>query len=721
MLENNNDENNLISFDIDNQKGNLLSNQNHTNQSQSKKSLFINKFNKIFLNIDNDSKKIENSNKPLLNNDELKNQNKESNKQINNNINIEDNSSDTNSVDSGEYDEPGIIKTKGLDKFKDIVNKVIYKIRSKEWEEYIKFYEKKRKETMSIKFKLKNIFNINSDFMIIWKLTFSAFSIIFVFIYFLKYILMDLSEKEDKNETEKSQKVLFLYKMINMMFCFELIFSILIIIFNGGSVMTYIKLPLKIYTAVPIPLKKKYIFLLIPKFFRIDLFEKLFSIMENFINTHIAHYVQNYYLRIFITYTCDMFKYLLVFGFYAHCLSNMLCYFYNEEKDANLDYISGLYYTIQSFTTIGFGEISPNNIKSILVMILTLYLGVNFMSLMTSNIRYLSKKMKIFNRQTSFNEQFEFLIFRIQNSTGKVFPSRLKKLMSLFLLFRRGIAYSEIKNNNKRLFDICRDKIVTKIHKKLFNYLKIDFDIYFKDCENEFIFTIFECMKPKMFKANQTIIEYNSKVKGLYFLMNGNIFIHNKYNDPVYEILSNNLFGEYEFITNSKTNYSVKVHPTMAAYGFVLKKSDWEKISRKYIYSSKKFFETIKLRNKKHSKWVLTSLNLSLEKEKNNKKLNIEINGKNKYSIITLNESIKNFDDTNDNIFNSYDDIKKKSNNIDKKNLITLAKSKSKNFDLYNQDLFIKTDEIIEELKKFEYDLLRFKNDILKNMKIKNI
>ena len=143
--------------------------------------------------------------------------------------------------------------------------------------------------------------------------------------------------------------------------------------------------------------------------------------------------------------------------------------------------------------------------------------------------------------------------------------------------------------------------------------------------------------------------------------------------------------------------------------------------SRKYIYSSKKFFETIKLRNKKHSKWVLTSLNLSLEKEKNNKKLNIEINGKNKYSIITLNESIKNFDDSNDNIFNSYDATKKKSNNIDKKNLITLAKSKSKNFDLYNQDLFIKTDEIIEELKKFEYDLLRFKNDILKNMKIKNI
>ena len=225
-----------------------------------------------------------------------------------------------------------------------------------DWNEFLKTYEKKLKENLSIKYKLKNIFNINSDFMVIWKLTFSFFNIVFVFIFFLKYILMDLSTRDDNNEKETSKRILFLYHMINLMFLFELILSILTIIFNGGSFITYLKLPIKIYNVIPFQLKKKNIILLIPKFFRIDIFEKFFSILESFINTNIAHYVQNYYAKIFVTYTNDMFKILLVFGFYAHCLSGLLCYFYQKNKDDKLDYVSGLYYTIQTLTTIGFGE-----------------------------------------------------------------------------------------------------------------------------------------------------------------------------------------------------------------------------------------------------------------------------------------------------------------------------------------------------------------------------
>ena len=127
-------------------------------------------------------------------------------------------------------------------------------------------------------------------------------------------------------------------------------------------------------------------------------------------------------------------------------------------------------------------------------------------------------------------------------------------------------------------------------------------------------------MIPKMFKANKTLIEYNQKVKGLYFLMNGNIFIYNKYNKPVYSVMSNNLFGEYEFITNSRSDYIVKVHPRMAAYGFLLKKSDWEDISKQYITSAKKFIETIVLRKSKHNEWILYSLN----NNKNEEIINIE-------------------------------------------------------------------------------------------------
>ena len=433
-----NDNKNIISFHIDTKKENLLdnkkdedknikpiSNKNTDNKrpilsdninkiEAPKESSFMKVFKKNFLNIENKKIKRRKSDDDDYNiklvNDDFKNR-------------INDNNSDSNSVAS-DFDEVEYIKTNEIDKFKSTIKKIMYKKKSMDWNEFLKSYDKKLKEDLSIKYKLKNIFNINSDFMVIWKLTFRLFNIVFVFIFFLKYILMDLSTRDDNNEKETSKRILFLYHMINLMFLFELIFSILTIIFNGGSFITYLKLPLKIYNVIPFSLKKKNIFLLIPKFFRIDIFEKFFSTTESFINLNIAHYVQNYYAKIFVTYTNDMFKILLVFGFYAHCLSSLLCYFFQRNKGDELDYISALYYTIQTLTTIGFGEISPNNKNSLVIMILTLFLGINFMSVITSNIRYLANKMRDFIRETSLNEKFEFLIFQIQKSTGKVFPSR---------------------------------------------------------------------------------------------------------------------------------------------------------------------------------------------------------------------------------------------------------------------------------------------------------
>ena len=275
--------------------------------------------------------------------------------------------------------------------------------------------------------------------------------------------------------------------MINVMFTFEFIFSVLILIFNGGSKLTYFKIPYKLYCAIPFPLEKKFILFLIPKFFRIDLIQRLFSLIEIFINTHVSHYILNYYLKSFVTYIVELFKVLLIFGLYAHCLCCFLVYF---EGIGVINYLSGLYYSIQSFTTIGFGEQSPATKGGLVIMIINLFLGVNFMSVTTSNIRYLYNKIQDFNRETSFNEQFEFLVFQIQRSTGKVFPNHLKTLMHLFLLYRRGMAYYEIKNKNKLLFANCRQKVVNDIHSRLFNYLKRDFSIYFENCEDEFIFEI---------------------------------------------------------------------------------------------------------------------------------------------------------------------------------------------------------------------------------------
>ena len=514
--------------------------------------------------------------------------------------------------------------------------------------------------------------------------------------------------------------------MINIMFSFEFIFSLLILIFNGGSRLTYLKLPLKFYCAIPFPLEKKYIIFLIPKFFRIDLISRLFSLIETFINTHIGHYILNYYLKIFLTYTIDLFKILLMFGLYAHCLSCFFCYFETTDK---IQYVSALYYAIQTFTTIGFGEQSPLTIGGLIVMIINLFLGVNFMSVITSNIKYLYNKIQKFNRETSFNEQFEFLIFQIQRSTGKVFPIHLKTMMNLFLLYRRGMAYYEIKNKNKFLLSNCRQIIVKEIHSKLFDYLKRDFSVYFENCEDDFIFEIFQNMRPKMFEANRTLISYNKKVKALYFLINGYIFIFNKNQKPVYCIFGNNLFAEYEFISQQKCNYYIKTHPKNTAFGFELKKQDWDNISKKYIISANHFLETIKKRKKKHDEWInwsLSEYNKNIIKEEIVFEPNI-INTKTEEQkeelLVNLiddnitNDSNELKESNSDSIFTKYEHQNKK---LDK-TLIRLAKERNEKYDIANKEIFFNISEMRKKLKTFEDKFIDFKKSILNHLKVQKL
>ena len=248
---NNNNENNDDNENNDNDNENNDNTIDKESASTTRQYSFKEKFISTFLNIKIKKKKKKKEDDKLIE-DEFINKSLE----YKNTYTFE-----TESNYSEEIEEPTALK------FRNMVKKVLRIKKNKNWEEFLKEYERKMKQEKSVKFRMKNIFNVNSDFIIIWKLTFSAFNIIFLFIFFLKYILLELAVKKSNEETEKSNRIFFVYCMINIMFTFEFLFSLLIIIFNGGSIFTYIKLPLKLYCIIPFPLQKKYIFCLIPKFF----------------------------------------------------------------------------------------------------------------------------------------------------------------------------------------------------------------------------------------------------------------------------------------------------------------------------------------------------------------------------------------------------------------------------------------------------------------------
>jgi hypothetical protein len=192
---------------------------------------------------------------------------------------------------------------------RSVIKNVIQLKKNNEWDEYFKNYTKHIDDNTSLKSRFKTVFNINSDFVVIWKITFSIFVVLIIYLFFFKYMFIDLPQDEKMIKSN----VIAIYHLINLMFFFESIYSVLIIISNGGSLLSYIKLPFKFYNAIPFKLSNQNFYYILPKFIRFDLVEKIFTNVETFTNRLINTNIQNYFIKIFLTYINQMFKYLLIF------------------------------------------------------------------------------------------------------------------------------------------------------------------------------------------------------------------------------------------------------------------------------------------------------------------------------------------------------------------------------------------------------------------------
>jgi len=582
-------------------------------------------------------------------------------------------------------------------KKKSIIRNILDLHTENEWNEFIDEYKKKYREKGKIKNQLKLLFNINSDLLVIWKFVFSLFYMVILFMFFFKYVFLELPNlKED--ETPK-KRIIYLYMIINIMFLFDLILTIFVIITNGGSLVTFLKLPLKIYIIIPFPLKASYIPLLIPKFCRIDLFRRVFNSIEHFILTNITHYVQNYYLKNFMTYTNRMFTYLLKFGLYAHFTCCIFSYL------DGIRYISALYYTIETFTTIGFGENSPQTPNSLFIGIINLFIGINLFTVITCNVNYIMSKILAFNRETSFKQQFEFLIFQMQSSTGKVFPPHLKQLMSFSILFRRGLSYKDIKTQHEDVLKVCRNKMINEIQKTLLYFLRREYSLCFPKCEKDFLNSLLEVLKPKAYKTNKVIVNYGEKVNYLYFLISGELFAYNKYGKPVFTVFNSTLFCEYEFITGTTSNFTFKVHPNFPAYGFVICREDWENISKKYIISANNFINMAYKKRKIYLHWLDKSYNnnLSHYEVSENDKIGNDIN-----NIISTDSNNINIEINNNN-------NQKNSKSKDNNNLVPI-KTKNEKYQLDKIGIIKKINEFNKDLHHLEISMIEYKRNFLEYM-----
>ena len=157
----------------------------------------------------------------------------------------------------------------------------------------------------------------------------------------------------------------------------------------------------------------------------------------------------------------------------------------------------------------------------------------------------------------------------------------------------------------------------------------------------------------------------------------------------------------------------------MTAFGFELKKEDWDNISKKYIISAKNFFETIKKRKKKHNEWLDWSMNalnknffISQPNIKNSSKIE-EL--KDESLINSIDDSNEKEKELTESSFSKYNSEELKTN----KTLIIPAKEKNEKYDINNKEIFFNIFELRKKLKRTEDHFIEFKNSIIEKFKIK--
>ena len=499
---------------------------------------------------------------------------------------------------------------------------LIIKERQKEWREFVEQYKRQVKKSQNYKYKIRRLFYYKTDFVDICKFIFSFFDVIIVLVYFYKYLITELLSNEDN---QIPQRIKTFYFLINFMFFLELIFYLLYFYNNKSTPFSYFEIGIKMYCVIPFSLKRDNINFLIPKFFRIDSFSLFVTSLENFINTKLTPKIKKYRIKIIVFFLSNIIKISFLLNIYVHFTCCLICY-YDETQ-----YISSIFYTFETLSTVGFGEHKIKDVRSFYLVIINLFFGIMLFSYMVSNLHNMLKNLKNFEREIYFYKNFEFFIYSTQKNFHRVFPLWIKNKLIRFYNFKTSTSFKCIIKNYNEILNSCNANLTKKIEFCAFLTLNEKFKIFFDGIDKDFINTLFSFLRPKEFLNNELLIKYNHRVNNMFFILNGGIFAYDKHNNPIYCMSNSCIIGDYEFITNELSDFNIKTHPNTGDFGFILKRKDWVKICQKDVLNVQKFIKKIMDKRKIHLFWLNKIHIKDHQIEINNylsKKLNLNKNNK---------------------------------------------------------------------------------------------
>lgn len=485
-----------------------------------------------------------------------------------------------------------------------ILKELIELNKMNEWDQ-IKENLNKKVKVKSFKSHFLSFFKDNSTYMKSWNTFFSLFVVIVVYLYFLKIVFVDMHLNL---EEEKSELFIYTYYMINLVFSIDCINSLVRLFINLSTftkcISIIVIIPLKLFISIPFSLNNENISFILIKFFRVDLIHTLFTVVRVKSDSIIRQFIHNQRLKIYLVFFNAIFKFLLTFILYAHfcaCL-NVIITLKNHQKNNiqhDASYIEFLYFSFTIFTTVGYGDIfAPYNILSMLIGMINMIFGVELFGIIIYYIQLLFTQLKDLKREELF-QNFEMFISKMENNSGRVMPKYLRDAMYACYALKMGISFNKLFINYENLFKSCKKEILDELKNSIFEFIDGEYNVFFRGCSKEFRYDIYSKLRPRMyflfiiyrFKPGKLLIDYEAKVKKLYFLLYGSVSIYNESHFPFILYPTSSLIGDWPFLTDTLSEFKYIVNEQKFAVGFVLDKKSFKEITDRNIGSSQEFFK----------------------------------------------------------------------------------------------------------------------------------
>ena len=301
--------------------------------------------------------------------------------------------------------------------------------------------------------------------------------------------------------------------------------------------------------------------------------------------------------RIVEEWQSDNLRYNTQFNLVILCVSMMLIAHWlscgwlvirglDEALDHTNNYVNALYWSVTTITTVGYGDITPQNMIEKIYVMFTMLIGFGFYGFLIGNISNLLAQRN--PAREHYHDNMEHLSNMVRY---RGLPKELQQKIREYYTYKlqRQIGYDET-NFLDSLPENLRRKVALYLKKDLLEDMPL-----FKHANEAFIEALALLLKPIVFTPGDYVFRAGDIGHEMFFIVQGELRVLAKDEETILSTMTNgDCFGEIALFRHKPRTASIMAETYCDIYS--LSKSAFDEVVQYYPYFAKKIEEMVNSR-----------------------------------------------------------------------------------------------------------------------------